>query len=353
MTTTRLTDALAELAEEAGTYATADDVVAAAGRRRRRRTTALAAVAVLAVSVGVAAVGARDSAPDRVVSPEPDRWVSCAEQAPKPPPVSVRDMMDLPRMPAGFVPASVVICRGEGQHGGPAIGVEYHATDIAALVAALRLPDVPRTPGRNVACTLEAVSWPWMALVDADGHFVRPRPPDTPCGKPRTEVREALGALKLARVDVRTYDAHRAPEPAAARCEATWDDRVWTESRRAARPGPAGRSLAGAATVGLCEYHVSAGERGMTFPTGDFTRGRVLPQPRRDLIEQALSATGPAKPCTGPASRFVVLIPQGGGSGEVHVELDGCQRVLSHPGRGEDAVVSQGGPELTRLLDAS
>ncbi|MGN9911212.1 hypothetical protein ACTMTJ_27015 [Phytohabitans sp. LJ34] len=353
MTTTRLTEALADLAEEAGTYATADGVVAAAGRRRRRRATALAAVAVLAVSVGSAAVWARDSAPDRVVSPEPGVWVSCAEQAPKPPPGNVRGMMDLPRLPADFVPASVVICRGEGRGTGPVVGNEYRGTDIAALVAALRLPDLPKTPGRDVACTLEAISWPWLALVDSAGHFVRPSPPRTPCGKPRAEVQEAITALKLTRVDSRVYDAHLAPEPAAARCEATWGDHVWIESRRAARPGPAGRPLAGAATVGLCEYHVSADERGRTFPTGDFARGRVLPQPRRDLIEAALSTTGPAEPCTGPASRFAVLMPQGGGYGEVQVELDGCRRVLSYPGRGKDPVVSQGGPELTRLLDES
>jgi hypothetical protein len=323
--------------------------------RRRRRTAALfagAAVAVAAVSFGAAA-GARESAPDRAASTDPDRWVSCAAQAPKPAPNTVIDMMDLPRLPAEFVPASVVICRGEGNPKGAAVGNEFRGTDIAALVAALRLPDIPRAAGRDVSCTLEAINWPWMALVDADGRFVRPSPPRTPCGKPRAEVYEAIRALKLTRVDSRVYDAHLAPEPAAARCEATWEDRVWTDSRRGARPGPAGQPLAGAAAVGLCEYHVSAGERGRTFPTGDFARGRVLPQPRRDLIEDALSATGPAEPCTGPASRFAVLMLQGGGYGEVLVELDGCHRVLSYPGRGKDPVVSQGGPELTRLLDGS
>lgn len=359
MTTTRLTEALADLAEEAGTYVTADGVVAAAGRRRRRRTTALVAAAaagVLAVSLGAAAVAARDSAPDRVVSPDPDRWVSCAEQAPKPPPNTELKALSLPRLSDDFAPVSVVICRQEDKRhedgGRSIVGSEYHGTDIAALVAALRLPDLPRQT--NLMCTADRWSYPWLALLDADGHFVRPGPPRSSCGRPRTEVDVAIEALKLTRVDSRVYDAHDAQGPAAARCEPSRNDSVWLAGRSSeARPGPGGQPLAGAAKVGLCEYHVSAGERGSTHAIGDFARGLVLPQPRRDRIEQALSAAGPAQPCASPASRFVALIPQGGEYGEVTVELDGCQRVLSYPGRGKAPVLSQGGPELTRLLDES
>jgi hypothetical protein len=163
-------------------------------------------------------------------------------------------------------------------------------------------------------------------------------------------VVDAIRALKLTRVDSRVYDAHEAAGPRAAGCEASWTDQVWGAD---ARPGPGGQPLAGAARVGLCEYQVSAGERGGVQPIGDFTRGLVLPSPRRDLIERALSAAGPARPCTSPASRFALLIPQGGGYGEVPVELDGCQRILHYPGRGKAPVLSQGGREITQLLDAS
>jgi len=360
-TDTRLTEALAELAEEAGTYATADAVLAAAGRRRRRRTTALvagAAAGVLAVSLGAAAVGARDAAPDHVVGPDQGRWVSCAEQAPKPPPGRVRGALSLPRLPADFVPTTVVICRPESQRrdgGGLAlVGSELRGTDIAALVAALRLPDAGKEPGPDVFCRLDMWSYPWMALLDADGAFVRPGPPTAPCGRPRAEVIDAIAALKLTRVDSRVYDAHEAPGPAAARCEASLGDRVWIEGPRSqTHTGPGGQALAGAAGVGLCEYHVSAGELGSPYPIGDFARGLVLPQPRRELIEQALAATGPARPCTASAGRFAQLMPQDGGSGEVYVELDGCQRVLTYLDRGRGTALSQGGPELTRLLDES
>jgi hypothetical protein len=78
----------------------------------------------------------------------------------------------------------------------------------------------------------------------------------------------------------------------------------------------------------------------------------VLPPPRLELVTQALSAAGPAQPCTDSASRFAVLLPHGG-YGEVSVELDGCRRILSYPGRGKDPVLSQGGPELTQILDES
>lgn len=357
MSTTRLAEALADLAEEAPTYATADAVAATAARRRRRRAAALVAgAAVLAVSLGAAAVGgSRGAAPDRAISPLPQRWVSCAEQAPKPPPASVLDAMTRPRLPDDFMPVSVVICRGEGTRrpdgSRSIVGNEYRGTDVAALVAALRLPDITRKPGSNVACALDMYSYPWMALLDADGSWVRLAPPSSACGKPRTEVGEAIRALKLTRVDSRPYVAHEAPGPKAAGCEPSGTDWVWVEGRRSARPAPGGQPLAGATRVGLCEYHVSDGERGGVLPIGDFTRGLVLTPDRLDPIKQALSTAAPAQPCASPASRYAVLTV--GGYGQVTIELDGCQRFLHRPDRGNDHLLSQGGPNLTRLLDES
>jgi hypothetical protein len=78
MTANRLSQALDDLATEAGSYASYDAVVAATGRRRRRHTVLMAAAAVLVVSLGggvAAALGGSvppKPAPEVAAWPEPD-----------------------------------------------------------------------------------------------------------------------------------------------------------------------------------------------------------------------------------------------------------------------------------------
>jgi hypothetical protein len=66
--TPRLSKALNDLADEAGSYATVDAVIAETGRRRRRRTVITAAAAVLAIALGSGVIAAR---PDSTPQPMP------------------------------------------------------------------------------------------------------------------------------------------------------------------------------------------------------------------------------------------------------------------------------------------
>jgi hypothetical protein len=77
VTSPRLTQALADLAAEAGSYATVDAVLAETGRRRRRRTVITAATAVLAIALGSGVIAARPEP-----TPQPMPHLAAAWPAP-------------------------------------------------------------------------------------------------------------------------------------------------------------------------------------------------------------------------------------------------------------------------------
>ena len=105
---------------------------------------------------------------------------------------------DKPRLDTGFVPVAAVICDqpirtlADGREETSAR--ERRADDVAALVAGLRLPDVPRT---DDPCFANHISEPPVVLLDAQGRWVSPGSPRDACGQPRAEVLRAYEALKL------------------------------------------------------------------------------------------------------------------------------------------------------------
>ena len=74
------------------------------------------------------------------------------------------------------------------------------ATEAAALVAALRLPSLPK---RGQLCPMYAMVVPYFDLVLADGSVLVPTLPTTGCGQPRQEVLTALAALRFVDVSAR------------------------------------------------------------------------------------------------------------------------------------------------------
>lgn len=141
---------------------------------------------------------AQPPAGDPVVHPS---WTSCAAEAPKRSYVGA-DRPPPQRLGNNFTATAVVVCgeesvrRPDGRD--DLVATESRAGDVAALVAALRLPDVPPTKD---ACSAEMLAVPWFALLDAQARWVRPGLPADACGKIRIEVRDALAALKLTRVE--------------------------------------------------------------------------------------------------------------------------------------------------------
>lgn len=167
----------------------------------RARPVAVVAALLAALAGGCARAEAGVDSPAVDVAADPavqERWESCEKAAPEvvnrltPDP----DAVGLAPLGDAFRPVSAVICRigtRERPGGGTEmVAEEVRAVDLTALLPALRLPDEAPTTG---PCTYELHVLPWLALLDADGRWVRPGVPVDACGKPRTEFRSAFDEL--------------------------------------------------------------------------------------------------------------------------------------------------------------
>ncbi|WP_030487012.1 hypothetical protein [Micromonospora chokoriensis] len=157
-----------------------------------------------APTVAEAPTDEREAQPSPAVTGTPairSRWVSCAVNAPigddgRPP-----NALTLPRLGTEFAVAYAVHCQREPKRradgGEDLVLTEGRATDVTALLAALRLPN-DTTPVE--ACTLEMPWEPNLLLFGAQGQWIRPGLPVDTCGKPLAAVQEAVRALRLTTV---------------------------------------------------------------------------------------------------------------------------------------------------------
>ncbi|MGW3805808.1 hypothetical protein [Micromonospora sp. NPDC005113] len=341
-----------------------DRVGAVARRVRRHRqrligSSALAIAMTVALGVGgiqILAGGNHAPAPQAAGdSGGQGRWTSCADAAPEMATpgfsITAEDVAVLPRLDGDFTPTAVVICGHETQRradgGEDMVATERRADDVAALVTALRLPDEP-SPNRG-GCLMMLSLAPWLAVVDADGRWMRPGIPIDLCRNLRTEVREALDALPLTTVATRPVAEVESAEAAAAGCSQRWKDVMSVETTR--KPGPRTGALPEPFPAGqqvrLCVYQVSKSAQGSE---GEFAHGTVLPADRRTAIEHALKAAGPVESCSGQASRFALLWSVAGGDPQTYVELDGCHRIMVVAASG-GTVIAQGDAALAELID--
>ncbi|RIV40073.1 hypothetical protein [Micromonospora radicis] len=260
-----------------------------------------------------------------------------------------QDALALPLLDDDFRPSAAVVCRAEPQRrpggGTDLVAMEERAADVAALVAALRLPDRP-TVGN---CTLELPFVPWLALLDAQGRWVRPGVPTDDCGKPRIEFRTAYEQLSTERVATRVLRELESDAAAASGCSQDWADMVWATGEFGGGQGTVPDPLApGSAAVRVCVYQVPVPERGGDKPAGEFESGRTLSAAQWTEVGRELVATAPAASCDTPAGRFAVLhLP----TGQVYVEADGCRRILIEVGNGPGAL-RQGTAGLAGLVFA-
>jgi hypothetical protein len=280
----------------------------------RRSSVVLLLVAAFLVSCGKGGGGA---AP--VVHPA---WTSCAGQA--------ADTAELPRLDDSFQPVAAVVCPVSPQL---QAGVESRATEVTALVAALRLPDERRTAD---ACTLELYQPPFLALLDAQGRWVQPGLPGDACGKVRIEVREALDDLRLTPVSAPPVQETEAAE---AGCSRQWADMVWAVGAMGAAgsgaPAVVPPGFDGPVPIRLCVYRVPEDQQGTGKPAGDFVAGRFLDEQQWAAVTREIEAAPAAPACTTPAGRFAVLHF---GAGQLHVELDGCRRLLAPAADGAETL---------------
>lgn len=73
-----------------------------------------------------------------------------------------------------------------------AVVTERSDSDPSALLAALRAPSEPRSPG---VCPLHRMLLPYFALVEPGGQVLAPKLPLTGCGLPQAAVLQALDGL--------------------------------------------------------------------------------------------------------------------------------------------------------------
>ncbi|SCE98453.1 hypothetical protein GA0070607_3989 [Micromonospora coriariae] len=353
------------LTEAVPPLASPPDRVGAVARRVRRHRQRLIGTSALAmamtVALGVAGVqiltGGNHAPPSQTAddSGGQGRWTSCADAAPEMATpgfrITAEDVVVLPRLDGDFTPTAVVICGHETQRradgGEDIVATERRADDVAALVTALRLPDESST--NRGGCFMMLALAPWLAVVDADGRWMRPGIPLDSCRKPRPEVREALDALPLTTVATRPIAEVESAEAATAGCSQRWKDMLSVETTR--KPGPRTGALPelfpAAQQIRLCVYQVPKSAEGSD---GEFAHGTVLPADRRAAIEHALDAAGPAESCNGHASRFALLWSVAGGDPQTYVELDGCHRIMV-VAASDGPVLAQGDAALAELID--
>ena len=128
-------------------------------------------------------------------------WQSCVDEPSTRLDAPDRDGATLPLLTGTFDPVAAVICSQVSQQrpdgGTDEVLAEDRVVDVAPLLTALRLPDVGQGPS---PCTLYGIVLPWVALLDTQGHWVRPGTPDDDCNRPRQEVIAAINQAHGTRI---------------------------------------------------------------------------------------------------------------------------------------------------------
>jgi hypothetical protein len=286
------------------------------------------------------------------------RWRSCAEEPSMQRQDGESDDVTSLRLIDTFHPVAAVECGEETRRrpdgGTDGIAVEDRADDVAALLAALRLPDAPppspEPPADDLSpdtiCTADGYVPPRLVLLDGRGRWVRPGIPRDACGKPRAEVTAAMEKLRWTRTATRVLQEIESAGAAASGCDQVDTDMVWFT---AFYPPTQQSDLApladDAASVRLCLYQVKNTDPDNDKPQGDFVSGGLLPPARWAAVKRAVQASGEARTCTTPANRFARLETP---KGDIYVELDGCRRLVA-PSVESDAL-RQAPPTLPALL---
>ncbi|MEU4240053.1 hypothetical protein [Actinoplanes sp. NPDC026619] len=274
-------------------------------------------------------------------------WVSCDRFVPAPDGMLFGggwEAVVLPALGGTFRAVAAVICRSDSQPhpggGSDLVAVEERATDIADLVTALRLPDQSM---RDCHGEFWAQYVPWLALLDAQGRWVRPGIPLAPCNAPRAEVSAAIARLPVTRVSTRVLRRNDRDVAKAGGChDAEPYDEVFGVVHE---PDPA--SLP-AATAGMrvCRFRTGSA---VLDGYGILQDGGPLPAATWAEVRREIAAAGPAAACDQVGTRFAVLREKSWDR-PISVEADGCRRVLIEGSISNRGDLRQGSAELVSLL---
>lgn len=227
-------------------------------------------------------------------------------------------------LPASFVPVAVLRCV-TGDQTIPGKGEWETATlqradkDLAALIAALRLPPIARSPG--MMCPDLVILPPQIALVNAAGKTLFPRLPTGGCGLIQGPVLVAVAALPWQTVSVRLVAQVQSQAEVSSGCTSAYSDPfAQSESYRRA-PGAAGYAAL-PSSLRICVYAAGNGTDG-----SQLLRGTTVTGPAATALIDGLSSPLRLTVCTLPRAMFAVVTGLSADGPVVYVELGGCDRV--------------------------
>jgi hypothetical protein len=242
-----------------------------------------------------------------------------------------------------FAPVTAIVCneKADQRPDGTVLKVatESRTNDVTALVTALRLPDEPLAD--DLCQQDNRTVYEWLALLDRQGRWVHPGLPRDACGQPLPKVFAAIRSLKRTPASSRTIQDPKWSRATAAGCAPQEQDAAWVIGVRFGVREPGRVLLPRTEDPVRCLYRVPASEQ--RTAAGELAGGGPLATDRWAAIKEAILASGPAKACTTPASRFVLLRTSQDGR-RVYVEMDGCQRIWALEMR-------QASPQLLALLN--
>lgn len=237
------------------------------------------------------------------------------------------------RIPADFEPVVASVCDYEAiveDEEGRWIGatLERRVGDFAALREALSAPD--GVPEGDQSCDAMAESVPPLWLQDASGSTIRVDWPKDACNKIPQNARDALAQLA---VEESTFYPVRLIETRAALdagCSTTWGfpaGKFASPSHSAEPKDPTWlAALDSSDSMLVCRY-----ETDEAAETGRFVSAKTLDQAQSTAFSDAVASAAAAPLCNDLVGAFVVVWPRNGVNGSSFtVELDGCQRLMSH-----------------------
>lgn len=235
----------------------------------------------------------------------------------------------------GFKPVAAVRCEtqiktvpGDGVW---QVAVAQRATSgLDPLITALRLPSSNPPDGIQIPCAAVGFVAPEFALVDAQGRTVQPSLPHDVCENPLTRVLDALNALPWKTETEQNVSQMQTQAELDTGCPSGYKDVFELPTVASPAPGAAAPGAAALKPTAVCEYTMSATAPPKTgsIDSALFSHGLKLVSAQQSAIAAALAGSRPtpASACSAMPSRLAVLIA--GTSGDLVVELDGCQRML-------------------------
>jgi hypothetical protein len=227
-------------------------------------------------------------------------------------------------LPTSFVPVAVLRCvnayqtipgKGEWQ----TATLERADKDLGALIAALRLPPVVRSPG--MMCPDLVMLPPQIVLVNADGKTLVPRLPTGACGLIQGPVLAAIAGLHWQTVSVRLIAQVQSQAEVSSSCPPSYKDPFVLYQSARQVPGGAPYTTP-PASLRICVYALGGAVNTSRFLGGTTVTGSTV-----TTLVDGLSSPLHLTVCSLPHEMFAVLGGSAPGSAVVYVELGGCDRV--------------------------